>query len=134
MKKIAALFILFLSLNIAYSQIGGKIIDTTEITVSGVKFSIGDTILLGLPSGGVSGFIYIYQPANLWIGTPQQNVPSSQTGLSYTIKEFRKLGSNKTGWKTVAVIETSIINGVIDLAPAILTKEIIAINNKTIQN
>jgi hypothetical protein len=125
-----ALFITVLNFKV-YSQIGGDVIETPYKATDGTVFNAGDTIKLGLGTMNNGSFNYVYQPANYFTGTPQQNLSSAWNGYKFKIIELRNLGNKRNGYKTVAIIKTSaLLKGIIDIESAITSGEIVTKSNQ----
>lgn len=123
MKTLFTIILLTICFDLS-AQIGGERIDTAYHCKDGRILHPDDTIHFGsgtLPNGG---FKYIYIPANGFAGTPQESASSQYSGYHSQIKFFKKQGSKKLGYKTLAVINTGGFNLAIDIEQAIKAGEI----------
>lgn len=122
MKNTLIIFLFLPSLLLA--QIPGKSIDGPLITKYG-NFNIGDTLKVGTGSDQNGDFKFIYQPKNMWLQTPQQNLPKMSSHIQLIIQGFKKYQSTQFGTKYFTVVKTSIINGIVEIESAIEAGEII---------
>ncbi len=93
----------------------------------------GDVLTLGRGSDTRTGdFVFIYRPANAFIGSPLQYYPNIYSNTQVKVKFFKEYSTAKTGRKIFTVIDAPGYNMVAEISPAIETGEIIAVNGKSV--
>lgn len=102
----------------------GEPLDTSFIQIGEFKINSSDSIRLRPRLNGSEMYEYIYQPRYGFWNLDQIQCPTVLGGNSYKISQFRRIGSDKLGYKVYAVIETEILNCLVDVSSAILAKEI----------
>ncbi|HEX2534305.1 MAG TPA: hypothetical protein VHK69_11240, partial [Chitinophagaceae bacterium] len=130
MKKLLTASVLLLSVN-SFGQIAGKKTKDTYMLFDSIAVYPGDTLHFGTGSDRRGDFVYLYQPANGWLGTAEQSVPRQYANKQAVIKHFKKQKDKRTGEKTVAVVAIGMLNCVADLEGAVKAEEIVAINNRS---
>lgn len=125
--------ILSLVTSVAIAQIPGSKVDGPVKLSNGLSVKEGDTLYLGKGSDNRKGdFVFIYQPANIWSGTPDYNLAKSFANSEVTIKHFKQFKSKKTGEKIFAVINIGGFNQAVEIDAAIETGEIVRINSTNV--
>ena len=121
--------LLFFNSFIAHSQIGGTKIPGPITINDSIRVSEGAKLKLGKGSDPRTGdFVFLYFPPNGWLGLPEQYMPHSYSGMEMTVKFFKEWSTNKTGTKTITVIDAPGRNAIAEIDNAIRAGEIVAIN------
>jgi hypothetical protein len=126
MKRLLLLFSFFPLLAVA--QMPGSRINTPITLADGTSLEAGDLLHLGLGTMPDGTFKYLYQPYNVFSGSPLKNLRSHYAGKSVMVLFFKH--DTKGGDKYYAVFnEDSNHNKMVDLTPAIESGEVIGVND-----
>jgi hypothetical protein len=132
MKQLySSLVVVLLYVNLCIAQTGGKRIKG-PIEVAGYQLNTGDTLTLGIGTGPLGSFKYIYSPSNFMLSRPQQFMPSQFNGKRFPIYELLRevdKAKNETIWIVLRPVSTHYD---IDFKSAIAAGELVAINGKPI--
>jgi hypothetical protein len=129
MKYCLLVCLLFSAPLSVFAQMPGKAVEEYK-TPSGTTFHRGDTLRFGRGSNPNGAFIYAYIPAKL-LGSPRVYFNTSWAGGKAVIKELRYQELKKGGdHRTIAIVKTNTINGVVELDQAEEVREILSPNNK----
>ena len=127
MKNILLLTLLFPVF--AFAQMPGKSVNEFK-SLKGTVLHPGDTIRLARGSNPNGSFVYAYMPAKA-IGSPRVYFNTSWANGKAIVKELRYQELKKTGdHRTIAIVKTNTVNGLIEIDAAEDAGEIITANNR----
>jgi hypothetical protein len=114
---------------LAQAQAPGKAVAEYKTSL-GTILHPGDTLHFSRGSNPNGSFIYAYIPAKL-MGSPRVYFTSSWAGGKAVIKELRYQELKKMGdHRTIAIVKTPTLNGVVELDQAEETHELVTAANK----
>jgi len=133
MKKILLTLFLIVGFTVVKSQIPGTKIPGPITVLDTLKVNEGDILTLGHGSDPRTGdFVFIYTPANYWVGTPMHYYPNTFSNTTLKVKFFKEYEQRKIGKKIYTVVDVPGYNAIAELEAAIKSGEVVAINGKDV--
>lgn len=132
MKRIL-LFVLLMPVAV-YSQIPGKKLKESSVSINGISFQEGDILMLGTGSNDNGDFSYIYQPANYLAGVEERKLPSMYSNTEMEVKHFKEYKHKRVSPKVYAVVNFGGFNYAVDIKGALEYGELVGLNGERFAN